>query len=153
MLTALDNDGDQDVYVTLGGAVEGDDAHNALFINENEQNNWIRIDLMGKENTNTLGARVRVTAVMPSGVKQYFFHTVGDGGTFGSNSLSLEIGLGKVKAVDEIRIQWPGRAQEIFKNVGINSFWVCKEGTSKPLKKSNKKLFLNGVKGKNTCCK
>lgn len=149
----LDNDGDQDVYVTLGGAVEGDDAHNALFVNENGQNNWIRIDLVGKGNANSVGARVRILAVMPSGAKQYFYHTVGDGGTFGSNSLSLEIGLGTAKAVDEIRIDWPGRAQEGFENIGINSFWLCKEGTSKPLKKSQKKIILKGVKGKGACCK
>lgn len=149
----LDNDGDQDVYITLGGAVEGDDAHNALFINENQNNNWLRIELLGKEKANCVGARVRVSVIMPSGKKQDLFHTVGDGGTFGSNSLSLEIGLGIAQKVEEIRIDWPGREQEVFKNIFINSFWMCEEGTTKAVKKNLKKIDFNHVKRTNTCCK
>ena len=63
----LDNDGDQDVYVTLGGAVEGDDAHNALFVNPNTGNNWLRLQLRSSENKNSIGARVRVTGKTASG--------------------------------------------------------------------------------------
>lgn len=87
----IDNDGDQDVYITLGGAVEGDNAHNALFINENKVHKFVKINLSAKERKNIIGTQVELTIKSPRGIEKRFY-TVGDGGTFGANSLGLCIG-------------------------------------------------------------
>ncbi len=44
-----DNDGDQDIYIELGGAYQGDAFHNFLNINPNQdhRNSWIAITLVG----------------------------------------------------------------------------------------------------------
>lgn len=149
----LDNDGDQDVYVTLGGAVEGDDAHNALFVNPNTGNHWLRLQLRSRENKNSIGARVRVTGKTASGNLQNWYHTVGDGGTFGSNSVELEIGMGAVTEILEVRIDWPGRKREIYKGFDINKAWICKEGVIKPQIRKLKHNPLKGNSGSKACCK
>lgn len=149
----LDNDGDQDVYVTLGGAVEGDDAHNALFVNPNTGNNWLRLQLRSKVNKNRLGARVRVTGKTVTGKVQSWYHTVGDGGTFGSNSMELEIGLGAVTEILVVRIDWPGRKTDVFKGLDINKAWTCKEGLVKAQIRNLKRNPLKGNSGNKACCK
>ena len=148
----LDNDGDQDVYITLGGAVEGDVAHNALFVNPNTGNNWLRIQLRGKENKNSVGARVRVTGKSATGKVQSWYHTVGDGGTFGSNSMELELGLGVFTAIAEVRVDWPGRKSDVYTGFDINKAWVCKEGSKKPLLRKLKRNRLKGNLGSKACC-
>lgn len=149
----LDNDGDQDVYITLGGAVEGDDAHNALFINTNESKNWIRLKLVGKKYSNTLGARVKLTLIKNNQqVVRYF--TVGAGGTFGSNSQDLEIGLGDFEKIDNIEVRWPGRAVEVFKGFKHNSAYQLEEGKPNPkvLKLNPMPLMLSKVGTNAACC-
>jgi len=148
----IDNDGDQDVYITMGGAVEGDDAHNCLFVNPNSNNNWIRVKLSGKENLNAIGARVRVSGLNSAGEVQTFYHTVGDGGTFGSNSLEIEMGLGTLDQIDELRVDWPGRGSQIFKSVKINSAYECREGLSELQKLKLKRNPLKIVEGEAACC-
>ncbi len=149
----LDNDGDQDVYVTLGGAVEGDDAHNALFVNPNTGNNWLRLQLRSSENKNSIGARVRVTGKTASGNLQNWYHTVGDGGTFGSNSMELEIGMGALTEILEVGIDWPGRKREVYKEFDINKAWICKEGVSMPQIRKLSRSVLKGNSGSKACCK
>jgi hypothetical protein len=149
----LDNDGDQDVYVTLGGAVEGDDAHNALFVNPNTGNNWLRLQLRSSENKNSIGARVRVTGKTASGNLQNWYHTVGDGGTFGSNSMELEIGMGALTEILEVGIDWPGRKREVYKGFDINKAWICKEGVIMPQIRKLKHNPLKGNSGSKACCK
>ena len=149
----LDNDGDQDVYVTLGGAVEGDDAHNALFVNPNTGNNWLRLQLRSSENKNSIGARVRVTGKTASGNLQNWYHTVGDGGTFGSNSMELEIGMGALTEILEVGIDWPGRKREVYKGFDINKAWICKEGVIMPQIRKLRRNALKGNSGSKACCK
>ena len=149
----LDNDGDQDVYVTLGGAVEGDDAHNALFVNPNTGNNWLRLQLRSSENKNSIGARVRVTGKTASGNLQNWYHTVGDGGTFGSNSMELEIGMGALTEILEVGIDWPGRKREVYKGFDINKAWICKEGVIMPQIRKLSRSVLKGNSGSKACCK
>ena len=149
----LDNDGDQDVYVTLGGAVEGDDAHNALFVNPNTGNNWLRLQLRSSENKNSIGARVRVTGKTASGNLQNWYHTVGDGGTFGSNSMELEIGMGALTEILEVGIDWPGRKREVYKGFAINKAWICKEGVIMPQIRKLSRSVLKGNSGSKACCK
>ncbi|MFO1501033.1 MAG: VCBS repeat-containing protein, partial [Verrucomicrobiota bacterium] len=45
----LDNDGDQDIYHSIGGAFEGDFYRNALFENPGHGNHWLTLKLEGAQ--------------------------------------------------------------------------------------------------------
>ena len=55
----LDNDGDEDVVLNVGGAVPGDRYEDALFENPGGANNWVSLKLVGvKTNRAALGAKI-----------------------------------------------------------------------------------------------
>ncbi len=100
----IDNDGDQDIYHVLGGSYDGDNFMNALFLNPNDDNNWIKIKLIGQEaNRAAIGARLKIFAGSRIG-----YATVSSGGSFGANPLIVEKGLGQETHIDKIEITWPG---------------------------------------------
>jgi len=104
----IDNDGDQDVYIVMGGAFPGDGAHNSLYRNPGSTNRWLKLQLTGtRANRAAIGARLRVTVQTPTG-NRVLHRTVGSGGSFGANPLRQEIGLGDAGAVIEAEIDWPG---------------------------------------------
>ena len=105
----LDDDGDQDVYIVLGGYALGDSARNALFENPgSNQNHWLKLKLTGgKSNRAAIGARIQISLQTPQGPRE-LHRTVGSGGSFGSNPLRQEIGLGNATAIVAVTILWPG---------------------------------------------
>ena len=105
----LDDDGDQDVYIVLGGYALGDSARNALFENPgSKQNHWLKLKLTGgKSNRAAIGARIQISLQTPQGPRE-LHRTVGSGGSFGSNPLRQEIGLGNATAIVAVTILWPG---------------------------------------------
>src|SRR5258707_9376800 len=58
----IDNDGDQDIYEVIGGAVEADRFRNVLFENTTVTgNHWVKLRLEGvNANRAAIGARVRI---------------------------------------------------------------------------------------------
>jgi hypothetical protein len=104
----LDQDGDQDLYCELGGFVTNDAYPSVLFENPGNANRWITLRLEGvKANRSAIGARIRVDLATPRGPRQ--LHVVcNTGGSFGSQSLQQEIGLGDATAIERIEIRWPG---------------------------------------------
>ena len=100
----LDADGDQDVYAVMGGAFEGDVANNVLFDNPGIANRWIAFDLRGTQ-TNRSAIGTRIELELPDGSKRY--HWVSTGGSFGSQPLRAQIGLGKAKQVTKATFYWP----------------------------------------------
>jgi hypothetical protein len=104
----LDDDGDQDIYVTLGGAFAGDSARNALFLNPISAHRWLKLRLVGVHaNRPAIGARLRVTVRTPEGTRE-IHRTVSSGGSFGSNPLRQEIGLGDTTGIVGVSVRWPG---------------------------------------------
>jgi len=104
----LDNDGDQDIYAVMGGAYPADTARNTLFLNPGSDHHWLSLDLVGKEaNRSAIGARVRVRVRTVAG-RRDVHATVGTGGSFGSSSLRLEMGLGEASSLESVEILWPG---------------------------------------------
>jgi len=104
----FDDDGDQDVYCSLGGAYTGDLARNALFMNPGTTNHWLKLKLVGtKANRAAIGARLKITLQTTAGPRE-LHRTVSSGGSFGSNPLRQEIGLGNATAISAIEIRWPG---------------------------------------------
>jgi hypothetical protein len=106
----FDEDGDQDVYAVMGGAYDGDRFTNVLFQNPGTPNNWIKLDLEGKQsNRSAIGARIELQIG-----KRKIHSIVTSGGSFGGSSLRVSLGIGKAQMIDKIKIVWPsGRLQEL----------------------------------------
>lgn len=126
----VDNDGDQDIYIELGGAYKGDAFHNSFYINPNqdERNGWIVLDLVGtKANRSAIGSRIKVTFT-EDGKKRSVYRDVNSGGSFGASPLRKEIGIGRAEIIDEIEIQWHPGNKQFFRNIRPNQFLRIIEG-------------------------
>ncbi len=132
----IDRDGDQDLYVVVGGAVEGDVGYNVLYENPtNNQNSWVTLLLEGTTcNRDAIGARIRVTVRRPDGSLRDIWATVGTGGSFGSSSLQQEIGLGDAQKIETVEIQWPkpGLPKAVYRDVPAKAAVRIKEGNNTP---------------------
>jgi hypothetical protein len=125
----LDNDGDQDVFMEMGGAFLGDAYMNALFENPGFSNNWITIKLIGDtSNRSAVGARIRCS-ISEGGTKRDIYKWVNSGGSFGANPLRREIGLGQAETIDVLDIYWPtSDTTQRFEDVAVNQFLEITEG-------------------------
>jgi hypothetical protein len=95
----FDNDGRMDLFVT------NNDAPPFLFHNQAANDNaWLALELIGRApNTDAVGARV--TIMTPQGP---LAREVNIGNGFaGSSSTRLHFGLGQLRKVGEVKIQWP----------------------------------------------
>jgi len=133
----IDNDGDQDIFMEIGGALPGDGFRSALFENPGHGNHWITLKLEGTQtNRSAIGARIKVTVALGKTTRDIYV-TVGTGGSFGSSSLQQEIGLGEATAIQAIEITWPvSRKTQIFKEVAMDQALKIREGEAEfvPLK-------------------
>jgi hypothetical protein len=125
----IDNDGDEDIYVNVGGFVPGDYYNKVLFANPGGLNNWISINLTGaKSNPAAIGAKIRLTLTDANGRKSLRYREVTSGGSFGASSLRQEIGLGRARRIDAMEIWWPASgSRQIFRNVKVNQFIEIEE--------------------------
>jgi prepilin-type N-terminal cleavage/methylation domain-containing protein len=101
-----DRDGDVDLFVETGGAVNGDRYHNILFQNPGQGNHWLTVKLIGKKtNRAAIGARIKVVT---AGEKPLTLHRhVSSGSSFGGNPLQQTIGLANAARVALLEIHWP----------------------------------------------
>ena len=125
----LDNDGDQDVYISLGGAYEGDFYYNALFENPGTTNRWLKLKLTGtKSNRAGIGARIKVTVDESTG-ERIICKTVNSGGSFGASPLRQEIGLGQARSIRNVEIWWPASGlRQNFADLKTNQCYTIREG-------------------------
>jgi hypothetical protein len=138
----LDNDGDQDIHIQMGGAYPGDAFHNSLFLNPGQNtNNWIGILLEGKEsNRSAIGTRIAIT-LNDGGKKRKIYRDVNSGGSFGSSPLRSEIGLGSANGIESIEVRWAGSNRiQMYDDIGVNQFIVIKEGDEKPVSLDLKRI-------------
>ncbi|HTL58641.1 MAG TPA: CRTAC1 family protein [Candidatus Limnocylindrales bacterium] len=128
----IDNDGDQDVYQNMGGAVSGDVYHNVLYENPGHGNHWITLKLEGvQSNRAAIGARIHVTVQNEDGEHSYY-KTVGTGGSFGASPLRQEIGLGKAKEIRRVEIFWPRTGKlQVLNGLTMDRFYKVKEGETR----------------------
>jgi VCBS repeat protein/ASPIC/UnbV protein len=125
----INNDGTQDVYSVVGGAVESDTFHHQLFANPGHGNNWLKLKLEGvRTNRAAIGARIKVVVRMSDGARE-IHRTVGSGGSFGASPMRQEIGLGNAQAIERVEVYWPvtGETHQ-FTDLGINRFYHLREG-------------------------
>jgi hypothetical protein len=126
----VDNDGDQDIHIEMGGALPGDNYQNSFFMNPGQNDNrWINLQLEGREsNRAAIGTRVKVT-FKENGVARSVYRDVNCGGSFGSSPLRREIGVGSATIIDEIEVSWHGSGQvQVFKDIAPNQFLKLAEG-------------------------
>jgi hypothetical protein len=124
----IDNDGDQDILLVVGGAYSGDIFPNALFANPGHGNHWVTLRLEGvTSNRSAIGARLRLELETPQGRRQVYA-TVGTGGSFGSSSLQQEIGLGSATTIKTLEIRWPGGPTELLHDLLPDRVLRIREG-------------------------
>ena len=119
----LDNDGDQDVFEQMGGALPGDAYNNVLYENPGFENHWISVRLIGvRSNRSAIGARI-CAEVMENGATRSIYKHVNSGGTFGANPLRQTIGLGSASKIERLKIFWPTTGMtQTFHDVASNQF-------------------------------
>jgi hypothetical protein len=130
----LDDDGSQDIYISLGGAYTGDGARNALFLNPGNTNHWLKLKLVGsKANRAAIGSRIKVTLQTPAGQRE-LYRTVSSGGSFGSNPLRQEIGLGDATGIAGVDIRWPGSdTRQTLQGLQLDHSYQIREGDNSPV--------------------
>ncbi len=119
-----DADGDVDIYVPVGGAFIGDQWRNLFYQNTGTGNNWITLKLVGvKSNRDGIGAKVTLSVG-----DRTIYREVSGGSGFGStNSLPLEIGLGKHTKVDTLAIAWPSGQVDTHRDLSVNQKLILTE--------------------------
>jgi hypothetical protein len=129
----LRNTGNQDIFILMGGAFNGDSYTSSLYVNPGQSNNnWISLKLEGvKANRAAIGSHIKVSFT-ENGVKRSVYKDVNSGGSFGSSPLRQEIGIGQAKSIDEIEIKWAGtNTIQRFKNIAPNQFLHITEDDNK----------------------
>jgi hypothetical protein len=146
----LDHDGDEDLYVVIGGAVDGDTYFNCLFENPNpDHNNWVVLKLTGTTaNKAALGARVAISA-QEGGKERMIYRVVSSGASFGGNSLSLEVGLRKSTVINKVTVQWPCKdcPDQVFSGLAINKAYelIQDQAAAKEMPYTAVKMHGNGI--------
>jgi hypothetical protein len=130
----FDNDGDLDVFETIGGYYEGDSYQSVLFQNPGHGNHWLSLELQGvKTNRSAVGARVHVKVQTAAGPRE-IFREVTAGGSFGDSPLRVHIGLEKATAIEELEIRWPAsHAVQTLRNFSLDRSYRIREGASQAL--------------------
>jgi hypothetical protein len=116
----LDNDGDQDLAVSL---VE---EPMAILSNESGTNNSLVIQLIGRKSSrDAIGALIRVQVASD---QPQMIRLLKSGGSYASSSdPRLFFGLGKATSVARVEIRWPGGRIQELQNIGIEETLVLLE--------------------------
>ena len=111
----FDDDGDQDLYSSLGGMWPGDAWPNQLFVNESRLGrSWVKIRLVGRvANRFGVGARIRVTARDDAGRAIVRHATIDTRTGFGSAPYLAHVGLLNAVAIERIEVRWPASGRVV----------------------------------------
>jgi len=126
----MDNDGDEDIYIEMGGAYVGDAYENSFYLNPGQNNNhWLNISLEGiVSNKAAIGAKITV-AFKEGNAKRAVYRDVNSGGSFGSNPLRQHVGIGQADVIDKLEIKWPiTNKTQVFRNIPVDINIKIKEG-------------------------
>lgn len=150
----LDNDGNEDIYIKMGGAYVGDAFENSFYLNPGQNNNhWVNVVLTGStSNRAAIGARIKAT-FNENGKQRSVYRDLNSGGSFGSNPLRQHIGVGQAATIDQLEIYWPvtGKTQ-IFHGLPIDININITEGDSTFTTYSLTRLdFRSGMRPLLTC--
>jgi hypothetical protein len=139
----INNDGQEDIFEEIGGALPGDSYQSVLFANPGHDNHWLSLDLEGVQtNRSAFGARIAVKLKTPEG-DRHVYRTVGYGSSFGGNPLRQHIGVGKNKTIEEVEVSWPtsGTVQR-FHDFPADHAYSIREGVNTPVPRNYKSFSL-----------
>ncbi len=112
-----DRDGDNDIYIEMGGAINGDKYHNVLFQNPGQGNHSLTVKLIGKK-SNRLAIGARIKAVVAAKDSPTIHRHISTGSSFGANALEQSLGLGKANRVETLEVYWPtSDTKQVFHNI------------------------------------
>jgi len=122
----IDEDGDQDIYLSVGGFYESDQFANVLFLNTSEVKGWIELNLLNDVSKGTLiGTRVKI---VKDDTKQVLYRTLRTGGSYGASPLRIHAGLGDYTGTVSVFVEWPGnRNSQELKKLTINTSYDIHE--------------------------
>lgn len=125
----LDGDGQQDVFLVVGGAYRSDAFPNVLFRNPGNNNRWLGVQLVGKQsNRSAIGARLHAVIEEAGGQRSIYRH-VNTGGSFGSSPLRQQLGLGQASRVLRLEIRWPSATPlQVIENPPLDTWLRIVEG-------------------------
>ena len=125
----LDRDGDQDIFMQVGGFYPSDGFVNSLYVNPGSGNRWTSIRLIGTQsNRAAIGARISVDVTTSEGTRA-IHAVVSSGGSFGASSLEQEIGLGNVESIESVEVWWPASGtRQRFEDVPLDTAIEIVEG-------------------------
>jgi hypothetical protein len=141
----VDNDGDQDIFSVMGGAVASDKAYSALYENPGSTNRWLSLELEGaRSNRSAIGARVKITVETKKGTRS-IYRTVSSGASFGASPLRREIGLGDATKIVSAEILWPatGQTQKVLELKPDHRYRI-REGVSAAVAVDRPRFRLGG---------
>jgi hypothetical protein len=129
----INEDGAQDIYAVVGGVYSGDHYHNQLFANPGHGNHWLKLTLAGvQSNRLAVGARLKVVVRTADGDRA-IYRVVGTGGSFGSNPLRQEIGLGPSTQIRRVEILWPATGKtQVIEGLAADHAYAVTEGEATP---------------------
>jgi len=115
-----DRDGDVDLFVEMGGAVNGDKYHNVLFENPGHGNHWLSVRLVGKKtNRAAIGARIKAVTAGPQ--PKTIHRHVTSGSSFGANTLQQTLGLAEAGRIATLEIRWPtSETTQVFHDIAAD---------------------------------
>ncbi|MDR3635526.1 MAG: CRTAC1 family protein [Isosphaeraceae bacterium] len=115
-----DRDGDTDIFVNMGGAVDGDRYHNILFQNPGQGNHWLVVKLVGRT-TNRAAIGARIKAVTAGNSPRTLHRLVSSGSSFGANSLQQTLGLGRAERIATLEVHWPtSGTTQVFHDIAVD---------------------------------
>lgn len=132
----LDNDGDLDLVVNNINVPVG-----IYRNNSNETHNYIQIQLKGnKKNIQSLGTKITVHADGFMQTKEHFTTR----GYLSSVGSLLHFGLGKVKQIDSIEVQWPDGSSSTKRKIAVNQQLLIDQSEikSNAIQKENSKTWF-----------
>ncbi len=141
----FDDDGDLDVFASLGGAFLGDKYQDALFENPGHAAHWVSLRLVGRTtNRAAIGARLRLV-LDEGGRETQRTRSVTSGGSFGASPLMQHVGIGPSARLKRIEIDWPGaKTPQVLTGVPLDSWLEATEGEPGFRKLSRKRFRLGG---------
>jgi FG-GAP-like repeat/ASPIC and UnbV len=126
----FDNDGDEDIYSSLGGMWPADKWPNQFFVNESRLgNSWVKVRLRGrKTNYYGIGARIKVTAKndKQETIVRYALMDLRTG--FGSSAYLAHVGLMNATRIENVEVYWPGSSCTQTYKAELNKLNLLDEG-------------------------
>jgi hypothetical protein len=118
----LDNDGDEDIVVTV--------LNGKAYILRNDggnRNAWIRLSLKGRMPVDPAGAVVKVEA---EGMLPQWNVCLRGNGFISCSDRRLTFGLGKATRASKVSVTWPSGAKSEFTNLDARAHWQIEEGVA-----------------------